>query len=428
MSPLSNFSAARSAELDGPDWLRARRAAAIDELDRRELPTFEDEEWRYSPIDDLDLDAYVPSTGVPATGGSGSADLEVLTGLGDTSGVVVTRDGAVVRAEVDAALASKGVRLGGASGLDAAADIVGATMAEPTDYFANLNDAFTVDPVVLDVPAGVVVDRPVVVVNVVDSDGVAVFSRLVVRLGADAEASVLELNRSADVASLFVPVTELDVAASARLDYAQIQDLGPRMWQIGNQVSAVGQQGRLKSWVGSFGGLYARARTDCRLVGRGASGDLLAAYFGDGDQTLDFRTFQDHIGADTTSNLLFKGVVDDASRSVYTGLIRVRPDARGTNALQTNRTVKLGEHAWAESVPNLEIENNDVRCAHASAVGPVDEDQRFYLESRGVPADTAERLLITGFFEEVVGALSVPAAADLVRRRVRDELDREEQA
>ena len=108
----------------------------------------------------------------------------------------------------------------------------------------------------------------------------------------------------------------------------------------------------------------------------------MAVYYGDDDQTLDFRTFQDHAAPDTTSNLLFKGAVGGRSRSVYTGLIRVRPEGRGTNAFQTNRTIKLSEHAWAESVPNLEIENNDVHCSHASAVGPIDEEQRFYLESR----------------------------------------------
>ena len=119
--------------------------------------------------------------------------------------------------------------------------------------------------------------------------------------------------------------------------------------------------------------------------GRGATGDLLAVYFGEGDQTLDFRTFQDHDAPDTTSNLLFKGAVGGHSRSVYTGLIQVEKEARGTNAFQTNRNLKLSDHAWAESVPNLEIENNDVHCSHASTVGPVDEEQRFYLESRGVP-------------------------------------------
>ncbi len=102
-----------------------------------------------------------------------------------------------------------------------------------------------------------------------------------------------------------------------------------------------------------FGGDYARLRTDCHLVGRGATGDLAAAFFGDGDQTLDYRTFQDHVAEDTTSNLLFKGAVSDRSRSIYTGLIRVGKGARGANAFQTNRNLKLSEGAWAESIPNL---------------------------------------------------------------------------
>ena len=139
---------------------------------------------------------------------------------------------------------------------------------------------------------------------------------------------------------------------------------------------------------------------------------------------LDFRTFQDHAAPDTTSELLFKGALAGHSRSVYTGLIRVRPDARGTEAFQTNRNLKLSEHAWAESVPNLEIENNDVKCSHASAVGPVDPEQRFYLESRGVPtrrgrAPDRGRLLRRR-------AVPVPRqadVADLVRARIAGALE-----
>ncbi|HEY4376253.1 MAG TPA: SufD family Fe-S cluster assembly protein, partial [Acidimicrobiales bacterium] len=113
------------------------------------------------------------------------------------------------------------------------------------------------------------------------------------------------------------------------------------------------------------------------------------------------------------------------SRSVYTGLIKVEKQARGTNAFQTNRNIKLSDEAWAESVPNLEIENNDVHCSHASAVGPVDEEQRFYLESRGVPPLEADRLIVAGFFEEVVRRLPVAAVAPIVRSRVADKLERE---
>jgi Fe-S cluster assembly protein SufD len=173
-----------------------------------------------------------------------------------------------------------------------------------------------------------------------------------------------------------------------------------------------------------FGGDYARLRTDCRMVGRGATGELDAVYFGEGEQTLDFRTFQDHVAPDCTSNLLFKGAVGGRSRSVYTGMIRVGKEARGTNAFQTNRNVKLSDGAWAESVPNLVIENNDVRCSHASAVGPIDEEQRFYLESRGVRTDEAERLIVSGFFDEVLGRAPVPAVVPLLRLTVGAKFER----
>ena len=149
-----------------------------------------------------------------------------------------------------------------------------------------------------------------------------------------------------------------------------------------------------------------------------------AVYFGEARQMHDFRTLQDHVAPATTSNLLFKGAVEDRSRSVYTGLIRVGKQAAGVNAFQTNRNIKLSEGAWAESVPNLEILNNDVRCSHASAVGPVDEEQAFYLESRGVPPQIAERLIVLGFFAEVLARLPVPGAVSLVQQEIARKLDR----
>ena len=137
----------------------------------------------------------------------------------------------------------------------------------------------------------------------------------------------------------------------------------------------------------------------------------------------DFRTLQDHAAPKTTSDLLFKGAVQGRARSVYTGLIRVRKEAAGTNAFQTNRNLKLSEEAWADSVPNLEIENNDVRCSHASAVGPIDAEQRFYLESRGVPPETADRLIVLGFFDEVLERLPAPSVATELRAAIAEKLD-----
>ena len=166
-------------------------------------------------------------------------------------------------------------------------------------------------------------------------------------------------------------------------------------------------------------------RTEARISGPGGSTRQVALYFAGGEQMHDFRTIQDHDAPHTTSDLLFKGAVQDYSRSVYTGLIKIRKHARGTSAFQTNRNLTLSEGAWAESVPNLEIETNDVKCSHASTVGPIDPEQRFYLESRGIPTQIAERLIVLGFFDEVLDQLPVgPLAAEL-RAGVSAKLDLE---
>jgi Fe-S cluster assembly protein SufD len=229
-----------------------------------------------------------------------------------------------------------------------------------------------------------------------------------------------------DGPALVLPVVELDVADAARVRYLGAQLLGPRVWQLGRQASRVGADATFATTTVALGGDWARLTIDSTMAGRGATGEMSAVWFGEGGQTHDFRTMQDHLAPHTTSNLLFKGAVQDRSRSVYTGLIHIGKQAKGVNAFQTNRNVKLSADAWAESVPNLEIENNDVRCSHASAVGPVDEDQRFYLESRGVEPAVAERLIVLGFFEEVLARLPVPAVADPLRAEIRAKLDRRE--
>jgi len=407
-----------------PAWLDERRRGVAARLGEPTLPSTDEEVWRYSRVVDIDLDDWAPLSEVPAPG-IPDAVAAVLADLPDRAATVVVRNGVVVHADIDPTYAAKGLFAGRlVDGPDAEASL-GVVAGEGPDVFAALNDARHSDPVLVSVPAGVTVDRPVVVVDWVDGDGLAVYPRLVVRVGQDADLNVLDWHGSDDVAALVSPVVELDVARAARLGYTNVQLRGPRIWQIASQLSRVDTDGALTSAQAGLGGEYARTRTDCRLVGRGASGSLQALYFGEGSQTLDFRTFQQHAAPDTTSNLLFKGALGEQSRSIYTGLIKVEKDARGTNAFQTNRNLKLSEDAWAESVPNLEIETNDVHCSHASTVGPIDEDQRFYLESRGVPTDVAERLIVAGFFAEVLEALPAPAVVPLVRAAIEERLGRE---
>ncbi|MCP5028037.1 MAG: Fe-S cluster assembly protein SufD [Actinomycetia bacterium] len=407
--------------LGGPDWLVNRRVAAAQSFAAQSLPSPGEEVWRYSPIDELDLSLYHlvtegSSAGIPAL------VAEMLSTLPDRSATVVLRNGHPVLVETSAAAASRGVRIGPLADLGSADDL-GVAFDEPADVFVELNDGFGSAPILVSVPDGVHLEAPVVVANWLDDEGALVAPRLVIRAGAASQFEVLDWSGSADVGALFVPVTEIEVGSSANVGYLDVQLLGERVWQLGTQDSKVHDQATLTASVAALGGDYARLRANCRLVGRGASGNLVSFYFGERSQTLDFRTFQDHVAPDCTSNLLFKGVVNDHSRSVYTGLIRVRPGASGTIAFQTNRNIQLSDDAWAQSVPNLEIENNDVKCSHASTVGPVDQDQVFYLESRGVPPIVAERLVVGGFFDEVISQLAVAAVADQMRAEVTRRLD-----
>jgi len=416
MSPA--FSSSAAGLLGGPEWLVARRQAAAVAFAAADRPDTAAEEWRYSRVGDLDLERYAPAT---EFGDAPMPRLDV-----EPAALIRCVNGRVMFVEVDDELLERDVHIGPLAEDAHGETRLGSVAADAGDYFTLLNDAFMDWPLLIDIPRGVVVDRPIVVTHHAAGDGGAAFPRLVVRVGENAQADVMDLHTSeADDHLLMCPVVELDVEASGRLGYLKVQQQGTETWQFGSVLARADRDATISAATAAFGGRYSRTRADTRLVGRGAHGDLMAIYFGEGDQTLDFRTYQDHVAPDTTSNLLYKGVVAGSSRSIYTGLIRVRPDARGTNAFQTNRNLKLSDEAWAESVPNLEIENNDVKCSHASTVSPVDEEQRFYLESRGVPTEDAERLIVAGFLGEVLADIPVPSAGPALKQAIADKLARQ---
>lgn len=412
------------ARLDGPDWLTRRRSAAFQRFTTTPLPTVEEEVWRYSRIPELDLDDFAPLPSDSCTAGPIDELASLRAGLGPCSAVVMVRNGRVTHVEVDDDAAGAGLAVGKLADLDPDGAALGSTTNETTGAFHLLHDAFSAEPILVRVPTGMVVPAPVVVLHYTDADASATFPHLVVDAGENSEVVVYEHDASSDVSALIMPVTELHAGPAARLRYIHGQVLGPRVWRLGRQVSAVERDANFSTAMVALGGDYARLEVESRLTGRGSSGEMLAVYFGEAGQMHDFRTLQDHIAPRTMSNLLFKGAVQGHSRAVYTGLIHIGKDAAGVDAYQTNHNIKLSDGAWAESVPNLEIENNDVRCSHASAVGPVDEDQRFYLESRGVRPATAERLIVLGFFDDVLERLAVPGAIAPLRQEIMAKLDR----
>ena len=417
-SSTSKFSAGAIPALPGPDWLRQSRLASWERLAGSELPREAEEIWRYSRIEELDLSRYAPCP----PGGDVAIDelpdeLQALVGTaGPRATVIVSHNGGEGRI-LNPQNSLQVVGFGDAplgEGTPPAPVLHGPV----PDIWTAMNGAFVQVPWRVTVAPGAVVEGPLVVVHWLDKDGCAVFPRLEVEVGDNASVRVVEIIASADVDVLSVPMAYLYLRPGARLGFGHVQLLGGRAWQLGNQVSRVGRDATLRSMTVALGGQYARERTDSVLEGSGGDSELLAAFFGAGDQMHDLRTVQQHAAPHTRSDLLFKGAVANKSHSVYSGLIRVEKGAKGTNAFQTNRNLVLSEGAQADSVPTLEIEDNDVRCSHASTVGPIDESQLFYLESRGVPTHAAERLIALGFMEDVLERFPVGDMVGWLRQAV----------
>jgi Fe-S cluster assembly protein SufD len=296
------------------------------------------------------------------------------------------------------------------------------SVQEGGDALVRLNDAFTPDPVFVDVPAGVRVEAPVLIVHWCDAS--SVFPRTCVRAGEGSSVSVVEVFAGPEGGerSLVVPMTELAARDSASLSYVSLQILGGAAWSLARLAGRGAAQSVVRTFTVGLGGDYDRVRADVSVEGKDARSEILSTYLGDGTQVHDIRTLQDHVAARTTSELLCQGAVAGTSRSVYSGLIRVHRGAVRSDARQTNHNLVLDEGAHADSVPNLDILENDVRCSHASTVGPVDEDQRYYIESRGVAPEMAEGLIVRGFFDAIIDRSPVPEAVPLLRSEVHDRL------
>jgi Fe-S cluster assembly protein SufD len=441
---LSTFTPESASALPGLPWLQRRRADAAATFASSALPSEKDEVWRYSRIDQLDLDRYRPAGSVPPASandpGPSPSDRvhSLVASLGARSGLVVTING--VLATLSSSVGDETLSLGRVGEHPEGESLLGSVVTDPGDFLL-LNEAFAVDPLIVDIAPDAVIEDPVVIVHVVSGDGgEAVFPRTLVRAGTSSRAGVVEIVVDVDAGllaelpspstptsssargpgHLVVPLTEIDVADGATLSFVSVQSLGTDTWQLAHQGSTIGADATLQSFAVALGGSYARLRTDSALRGQAGTSLLRAAFIGRDDQMLDFRTLQDHLAPRTTSDLLFMGAVADHAHSVYSGLIRVRRGAVRSDAMQTNHNLVLDEGAHADSVPNLDIEENDVKCSHGSTVGPVDEDQRYYLESRGVEPEVAERLIVAGFFENIADQVPIAGTRAMVGRALAD--------
>ena len=241
------------------------------------------------------------------------------------------------------------------------------------------------------------------------------FPLITLATGQSSQASVVIRYRSDDdVNALVVPNLEFVVGDNSHLKVTVVQNWGSNTTSISHLQATVGRDASLHLGEAGLGGTLSRLQLQIDLEGNGSSANVVGAYFGDETQTLDYRYTMHHQGLNTDSDMFLKGAVQGDSLSIFTGMIRIDEEAQKTNAFQTNRNLILSDGAAAQSVPNLEILANDVRCGHGSTMGPLDEEQRYYLMSRGLDLPRSNRLLVHGFFNEALERFPEPAIADVV--------------
>jgi Fe-S cluster assembly protein SufD len=385
-----------------PGWALERRSAGFERFTALEMPTSKEEVWRYVDLDFDLADFTLAERGAPVGGPD-----EVGEALGTTAGRATIIDGF---AESEGSSEAVLVTVAGADGEDADLERLFATGIDPgIDIFAAAHHAFLRDGVFIHVPAGRTVGRPFYVDVQATGEGTVSFPHVTVVVDRDADAAVVVGFRSREGARLVTsPQIEAFVEDAGRLRLSTYQRFGAGTRSIIHERVVVGRDASAKLGEIGLGGALGRLDLNLELQGNGSHADLVGAFYGERQQTLDYRLFMHHLGVSSTSDVFLKGAVQDSAESVFTGLVRIEKNASKSNAFETNRNLVLSEGARANSVPNLEILCDDVMCGHGSTVGPLDEEPLYYLMSRGLSRARASRLLVHGFFEDALSRLPQP--------------------
>ena len=404
--------------------LRRKAWATFEELP---LPDRTLEEWMRTDIRGFRLERF----GLPMAPADGSTAPPALLSEGvELSGRAAAMDSRAGDVMLDPALARQGVLFGGLDRLvcergDALRPYLFAAVDYRDDKFAALHAACWSGGTVLYVPKGVVIERPLHMLSGLSPGGVDLGHTLIV-LDKDAEATVLTETASVDAAAvgLHCGATEIHLGRRARLRYVDLQNWGAGVWHFAHQRALVGEDADLQWTLGALGSRLAKVNQHVALVGSGGHVEVNGVMFTEGKQHLSYHTLQHHQAARCTSDLLYKGALQDASRLVWRGMIKVDPDAQQTDGYQRDDNLILSEEARADSIPGLEIEADDVKCSHGATAGRVDDEQVFYACCRGLTHKEAVRMIVAGFFQQVFDRIPIPtvrhALGEAIGRRVRE--------
>jgi Fe-S cluster assembly protein SufD len=370
-----------------------QRAELLERYRALPMPSTTDEHWRFTDLRGFDPESFT-TNGAVAEPELRETMLEVdVAGLAvvDEAGVSVSKspDGVIFEPFTDHE------RLGQLVGAD--------------EKFAAHNAAVWEHGLLVVVPQGVELEHPLAVRIVNSVENGALFFRLLVVAEPRSRFTLIEeyASSSPELPGYTNAVAELFVEPDAKLEYVSIQNLSQETWHFASHHARVERDAELDWVAGGFGSRKGKVWIQNDLTGQGATSRVTGAYFADGSQHFDYDTYQLHAAPNTTSDFAFKGALRDQATAVWRGMIRVEKDAQRTNAYQENRNLMLSPTTHAVPIPGLEILANDVRCTHGATVGQVDREQLFYLMARGLSRAEAERLIVRGFFTDVLDRIEL---------------------
>ncbi len=410
-----------SSRSQEPEWLLERRLEAWRIFTSLPMPSTQDEPWRRTDIRGL--------PGVNLNVQTDSEPPEILQQplLGEEHGALLIL---CPGQDVPVIGRSQGLPEGviftdWATAIRDHEDVIrthlGSVIQADEGKFAALGEALTEAGVVVVVPKGVQLEQPLHSVLWSPALGRATIDRILIVVEDGASATYLHENASPTEGgeAVHVGIVEIVLGINSSLKFVELQNLGQHVWNFSHERAHIGKDARLDWIFGAVGSRLTKTFSDMYMMGEGSQGRMSGFYVADKDQHLDHDTQQNHMAANTTSDLLFKGALVDQSRSVWQGMIYVAPGAQKTDGYQANRNLILNKGARADSIPGLEILADDVRCTHGATVGQLEEEPIYYLMSRGLTRKEAERLLIDGFFAPIMERVPFEG----VRKRFEEMID-----
>lgn len=416
-----------------PDWLAELRREAWTRYRELPYPTGREEYWRFTDVGSISPESFGLATdGAPViteTPASATATLE-LSGV-DSAGRAVHADGSTISVELGSRAASAGVILCDLeTAIQEHADLLRprlGSLVPPDDPFRAFSLAAHRGGTFLYVPAGVELTSPFQALHWItpNAAGQSVAPRTVVIVedGAKVVFNDVYASDAFERATLALPATEMFIGKGAQVGWVTWQDWGRGVRHIANVRAQLDRDALLNTLVVTLGGDFSRTWKECTLAGEGAQSFMYGLSFSHDDQRFEHWTVQDHAAPHTTSDLLYKSALAETSQALYYGTIRIRPNAFRCDAYQANRNLALSPHARALPNPQLEIENNDVRCTHGATVGQIDNEHLFYLQSRGIPLEEARRLVVFGFFNQVLDKVAWSGMHDRLAEAIRAKME-----